>query len=81
MLAKDVFCLVICMGQRKILSPHVESNLTPLESMLRYSATEPQRLYGEQGSLQSPHTTYILHTVRISNVNSVIFYKNKSERW
>ena len=75
------FVLSYACGKEKILSPHVESNLIPLESMLRYSATEPQRLYGEQGSLQSPHTTYILHTARISNVNSVIFYKNKLERW
>ena len=31
----------------KILSPNEESNLRPMDSVLRYTTTEPQRLYGE----------------------------------
>ena len=37
----------------KILSPNEESNLRPMDSVLRYTTTEPQRLYGEQGLLGS----------------------------
>ena len=40
------------MGQRK-KSPCEEWNLRPLDSMLRCSTTEPQRLNGEQGLLWS----------------------------
>ena len=51
---KGVFHLVTGMGQRKILSPHEESNLRPsVDSLSRCSTTEPQRLYGEQFPLQS----------------------------
>ena len=55
---KDVFCLGTSVGQRKILSPHEESNLSPMDSMLRSSTTEPQRLYGEQ----SPYKVHTKHT-------------------
>ena len=41
---KDVFRLVTSVGQRKILSPHEESNLRPSDSALRCSTTEPQTL-------------------------------------
>ena len=34
------------------------------------STTELQKLYGEQGPLQSSYTTYVLHTSSISNFNS-----------
>ena len=37
--------------KKKILSPHKESNLRPLDAALRCSTTEPQRLYGKQGLL------------------------------
>ena len=50
---KDVFRFVTSVRRRKMLSPHEERNLRPLDSALRCSATEPQRLCGEQGLLQS----------------------------
>ena len=37
------------MGQRKKFYVHEESNLTPSDSTLWCSTTEPQRLYSEQG--------------------------------
>ena len=68
------------MGQKNILSHHEESNLRPLDSALRCSTTEPQRLYGEQGLLQSSYMTRVLHSARISNVDSVILCKwNKKD--
>ena len=39
----------------KILSPHEESNLRPLDSVPRCSTTEPQRLYGGRGLLRSSY--------------------------
>ena len=48
-------------------------NLTSLDSTLWCFTFEPQRLYSVQGSLQSSFMTCILHTARISNVNSVMF--------
>ena len=48
-LKKDVFHLVTSVGQRKILSPHEESNLRLSDSTLRCSSTEPQRLNGKRG--------------------------------
>ena len=39
----------------KILNPNEESNLRPMDSVLRYTTTEPQRLYGEQGLLGSSY--------------------------
>ena len=36
---------------KKVLSPHEESNLRPSDSALRCSTTEPQRLYGGYTSL------------------------------
>ena len=51
---KDVFRLVASVGRTKIyLSPHEESNLRPLDSTLRCSTTEPQRLYSERGPLRN----------------------------
>ena len=43
--------------KKKILSPHEESNLRPLDSAQRCSITEPQRLYGERGLLRSSFET------------------------
>ena len=43
-LRKMFFHLVTSVGQRKILSPHEESNLRPSDSALRCSTTEPQTL-------------------------------------
>ena len=54
------------------LSPHVESNLRSWDSGVWCSTSEPQRLYGEWGLLQSS-VTLVLHTARISNVVSIMF--------
>ena len=55
-------------------------NLRPSNSVLRCSTTEPQRLYGEQGLLQSSYMTHVLHTAKISNVDSVMLRKlNKKD--
>ena len=54
----DVFRLVASVGRPKIcLSPHEESNLRPLDSTLRCSTTEPQRLYSERDPLRNSCTT------------------------
>ena len=50
---KDVFRLVTSVRRRKMLSPHEERNLRPLDSALRCSTTEPQRPCGELGLLRS----------------------------
>ena len=49
------FRLVMSVGKEKILSRYEELNLTPSDSMLRCSTTEPQRLHGEQGLLRSSY--------------------------
>ena len=64
--------------KEKSLSPHEELNLRPLDSVLRCSTTEPQRLHGERGLLRS-HMTCVLHTARISNVDSVMFVDRTGE--
>ena len=63
-IAKDVFVLSRAWDKEKILSPHEESNLRPLDSALRCSTTEPH---------YEVHITRVLHTARISNVDSVMF--------
>ena len=45
---------------RKILSPHKELNLRPLDFTLWCSTTEPQRLHGEGGLLRSSFDTQIV---------------------
>ena len=50
--------------KKKNLSRHEESNLRPLDSALRCSTTEPH---------YEVHITRVLHTARISNVDSVMF--------
>ena len=50
---KDVFRLVTSVWRnKKILSPHEESNLRPSDSALRCSTIEPQRPSGERGLLE-----------------------------
>ena len=74
------FVLSRAWDKENILSPHKESNLRPSDSVLRCSTTEPQRLYVEQGLLQSSYMTHVLHTAKISNVDSVILFKwNKKD--
>ena len=45
--------------KKKNLSPHEESNLKPSNSVLRCSTTEPQRLHGERGLVQSWYYQYV----------------------
>ena len=53
---KDVFSSCYERGTKeKILIPHEESSLRPLDSALRCSTTEPHRLHGEWGLLQSSY--------------------------
>ena len=61
---KMFFRLVTSVGQRKILSPHEESNLRP--SDLRSDALP---LSHQDSSM----ITRVLHTAMISNVDSVMF--------
>ena len=60
------FVLSQVRDKEKILSPHEELNLRPLDSVLRCSTTEPQRLSGEQGPLQSSYMTLYLKFTPIS---------------
>ena len=59
---KDVFSSCHERGTKeKILSPHEESNLRPLDSALRCSTTEPQRPHGERGLLRSSYDTRLAY--------------------
>ena len=58
------FVLSRACDKEKNLSRHEESNLRPLDSALRCSTTEPH---------YEVHITRVLHTARISNVDSVMF--------
>ena len=69
---KMFFVLSRAWDKEKILSPHEESNLRPSDSALRYSTTEPQRPYVKEVYYEV-HMTRVLHTSRISNVDSVKF--------
>ena len=76
-LQKILFNLVSSVGQEKKNSESYEelNLIRPLDSTLWCSTTEPQRLYGEKGPLQSSYMTHILHTAKISKVNIVMFCK------
>ena len=52
-LEKDNIRLSTSMDKEKILSSYEESKLKPLDSELRCSTTEWQRLYGEQDQSRS----------------------------
>ena len=71
-LRKMFFRLVTSVGWRKILSPHEESNLRP--SDLRSAALS---LSHQDSSMSEIYyevlITRVLHTARISNVDSVMF--------
>ena len=58
----------------KILPSHEELNFRFSDFALRCSTTVLKRLY-EQGLLRSSYMSRVLHTARISNVDSVIFVK------
>ena len=65
--------------KEKIVSPHEESKLRPSDAALCCSTTDPQRLCGERGPVQSSYMTHILHTARIGNVNGVMFVNRISK--
>ena len=46
---KDVFSSCHERGTKEKFLDHEESNLRPSDSVLRCTATEPQRLHGERG--------------------------------
>ena len=73
MLRKMLFRLVASVGWRKILGPHEESNLRP--SDLRSAAPS---LSHKDSSVSEVYyevlITRVLHTSRISNVDSVMFF-------
>ena len=69
-LRKMFFHLVTSVAQRKLLSPHEESNLRPPDSALRCSTTEPQRLYGERGLLRSSYDTRPAYCVMFVDRNN-----------
>ena len=75
-LRKMFFRLVTSVGQRKILSPHEESNLRPSDLRsdalpLSHRDSTVSEVYYEV------HMTRVLHTARISNVDSVMFLTEK----
>ena len=70
------FRLVTSVGQRKILSPHEESNLRP--SDLRSDALPlSHKESSVSGIYYEVLMTRVLHTARISNVDSVMFLREK----
>ena len=73
------FLLVTSVGQRKILSPHEESNLRP--SDLRSDALPlSHKDSSVSGVYYEVLMTRVLHTARISNVDSVMFL-TKMAQW
>ena len=73
------FLLVTRVGQRKILSPHEESNLRP--SDLRSDALPlSHKDSSVSGVYYEVLMTRVLHTARISNVDSVMFL-TKMAQW
>ena len=78
-LRKMFFRLVTSVGQRKILSPHDESNLRP--SDLRSNVLPlSHKDSSVSGVYYEVLMTHILHTARTSNVDSVMFLTEK-QRW
>ena len=68
------FRLVTSVGQRKILSPHEETNLRPSDLRsdalpLSHRDSTVSEVYYEI------HMTRVLHTARINNVDSVIIFR------
>ena len=77
MIKKDFFVLSwVWDKEKKILSPHEESNLRPLDLHsnalpLNHKAFSVSRVYYEV------LMTHVLHTARSSNVDSVMFLTEK----
>ena len=77
-LRKMFFRLVTSVGQRKILSPYEESNLIP--SDLRSDALPlSHKDSSVSGVYYKVLMTCVLHTARISNVDSIMFFDRKVE--
>ena len=72
------FVLSRAWDKENILSPHKESNLRPSDSTLRCSTIE-QRLRVSEVYYEV-HMTRVLHTARISNVDSVMFVEHARSR-
>ena len=51
------FVLSRARDEEKLLILHEESNIRPLDSALRFSTSEPQRLYGERDLLRNSYDT------------------------
>ena len=65
---------------KKILSPHEELNLRPLDSTLQYNALPMRHRYSAVSKVYyKVHMTHVMRTARISNVNSLMFV-NKNKR-
>ena len=65
------FVLSEAWDKENILILYEESNVRPLDSLLQSSTAEPQRPVSEV--YYKVHMTHVLHTVRISNDDSIIF--------
>ena len=73
------FRLVKSVEQRKNCESSWGIEPQTSESALRCSTTEPLRLYSDRGLLRTEvHMTRVLHTARISNVDSVMFLNNNT---
>ena len=57
LLEKMFFVLSRAREEEKLLIIHEESNLRPSDSALRFSTSEPQRLYGERDLLRNSYDT------------------------
>ena len=59
---KEIFFFVLSRAcdKEKLLSPRWESNLRPSDFARRYFTTEPQRLLGERGLLQSSNAALVI---------------------
>ena len=73
-----LFVKSIVWNKENILSPHEESNLRPLDSAFRcsnpdYTDSEVSEVYYEV------HMTRVLHTAKISNVDSIMFVNIRGE--
>ena len=75
-LRKMFFRLITSVGQRKILSPHEESNLRP--SHLHFDALPlSHKDSSVRGVYYKVLKTHVLHTARISNVHNIMFLTEK----
>ena len=64
---------VTSVGQRKNLSPQQDSNLWPPKHWTGALSTELRRTHGERGHIRGSYLTCVLHTARISNVETVLY--------